>query len=435
MTARWMRSSLWGRLRCVSAISLSLAAATAAARPPLEPLPLPFYSFDRESPSVLSGFANASDVLTLGPPGVIPVVFGPQLGFATPFDDLDDLSGANAFFPLNQPFVLLFSVDRASQGLALPDPALLAAGVPYNVRDQALRGHAAGDQFMSTDTFVLGPPLRGDRSANSALTRNNYDEGGTDFGALPPTKGSDVTPGAPQDNVDAMSAGESPLLGGLTHLYFTATAESPSLPFLPGGAFPSGATIFYNAAPQSGTPTELYAAFFQLGLVQADDIDALVVFDRNRNGLFDPGDAVLFSLTPGSPSLLTIPGASQTGAAADVFLARYGQPPVVGFRAAELGLGHPQDNIDALDVKRCADGDACARLAGIRYRRGDLNCDDVVNFDDIDPFVLALSGPDAYFAQFPFCFWNAGDTNCDGVVNFDDIDPFVACLSGDCPCP
>ncbi len=435
MSARWMRSSLRGRFRCVSALSLGWAAATAAARPPLEPLPLPYYSFDRDSPSAASGLLSGSDVLTLGPMGLTPLVFGQQLGLVSPLDDLDELSGANALVPLDQPLVLLFSVDRASQGLAAPDPALLAAGVPYNVRDQAQRGHAAGDQFMSTDTFVLVPPLRSGRSANCALTRNNYDEGGTDFGALPPTKGSDVTPGAPQDNVDSMSAGGSPLLGGLTHLYFTATSDSPSLELLAGGSPASGATIFYNAAPQSGMPTELFATFLQLGLVQADDIDALVVFDRNANGRFELGDAVLFSLAPGSPSLSTIPGASPVGAAADVFLTRYGQPPVVAVPAAQLGLGHPQDNIDALDVRSCADGDLCARLAGIRYRRGDLNCDDVVNFDDIDPFVLALSGPGAYLEQFPFCFWNAADTNCDGVVNFDDIDGFVACLSGDCPCP
>ena len=67
-------------------------------------------------------------------------------------------------------------------------------------------------------------------------------------------------------------------------------------------------------------------------------------------------------------------------------------------------------------------------------RPGDLNCDGVVNFADIDPFVLALSGQAAYEVQYPDCRWLNADINGDGAVNFADIDPFVACLShGGCP--
>jgi hypothetical protein len=61
---------------------------------------------------------------------------------------------------------------------------------------------------------------------------------------------------------------------------------------------------------------------------------------------------------------------------------------------------------------------------------GDLNCDYAVAFDDIDPFILALSGFEAYHAAYPNCNWLNADCNGDGVVNFDDIDPFVAILSG-----
>ncbi|MBK9128829.1 MAG: hypothetical protein IPM13_13670 [Phycisphaerales bacterium] len=68
------------------------------------------------------------------------------------------------------------------------------------------------------------------------------------------------------------------------------------------------------------------------------------------------------------------------------------------------------------------------------YNKGDMNCDGVVNFDDIDPFVAALSGPSAYTAEYPLCVWQNGDVNCDGVVDFDDIDAFVTCLSGWCGC-
>jgi hypothetical protein len=68
--------------------------------------------------------------------------------------------------------------------------------------------------------------------------------------------------------------------------------------------------------------------------------------------------------------------------------------------------------------------------------RGDLNCDGVVNFDDINPFVLALSDPAGYQAAFPNCHILNGDCNGDGYVDCDDINPFVAILSGGGgPCP
>ena len=65
-------------------------------------------------------------------------------------------------------------------------------------------------------------------------------------------------------------------------------------------------------------------------------------------------------------------------------------------------------------------------------RRGDLNCDCLLNAFDIDPFVLALtSGPtyDAYYAAYPDCNHMLADMNADGVVNAFDIDPFVECLT------
>ncbi len=60
---------------------------------------------------------------------------------------------------------------------------------------------------------------------------------------------------------------------------------------------------------------------------------------------------------------------------------------------------------------------------------GDMNCDGVLDFNDIDPFVLALSGESGYSGQYPNCvFWYA-DVNGDGAVDFDDIDTFVTALS------
>ncbi len=60
---------------------------------------------------------------------------------------------------------------------------------------------------------------------------------------------------------------------------------------------------------------------------------------------------------------------------------------------------------------------------------GDLDCDGAVDFNDINPFVLALSDPAAYAAMYPDCDILAGDCDADGDVDFDDINAFVALLS------
>jgi hypothetical protein len=60
---------------------------------------------------------------------------------------------------------------------------------------------------------------------------------------------------------------------------------------------------------------------------------------------------------------------------------------------------------------------------------GEMNCDCSIDFDDIDAFVLALSGRAAYEAIYPECNWLNADCNGDGTVDFGDIDPFVAILS------
>jgi hypothetical protein len=61
---------------------------------------------------------------------------------------------------------------------------------------------------------------------------------------------------------------------------------------------------------------------------------------------------------------------------------------------------------------------------------GDLNCDGSISFGDINPFVLALTDPDAWQANYPGCPPANGDINADGAVNFRDINPFIALLTG-----
>lgn len=67
------------------------------------------------------------------------------------------------------------------------------------------------------------------------------------------------------------------------------------------------------------------------------------------------------------------------------------------------------------------------------FRLGDVNCDEAVDFDDIDAFVVALTGAEDYAAAYPDCRLSQADCNRDGAVDFNDIDPFVCCLiAGTC---
>ncbi len=74
--------------------------------------------------------------------------------------------------------------------------------------------------------------------------------------------------------------------------------------------------------------------------------------------------------------------------------------------------------------------------AGCPAALGDADCDGLVNFFDIDPFITALFDLAAYQTVFCGGATCAVDVNCDGLVNFFDIDPFVECLFLNCAaCP
>ena len=104
----------------------------------------------------------------------------------------------------------------------------------------------------------------------------------------------------------------------------------------------------------------------------------------------------------------------------DVYFLRIGDDDCNG-----NGVPDPQDiaNGTLHDFNHDGIPDECEGL-------GDLNCDDRTDFNDINPFVLALADPAGYAAQYPNCFIANADMNGDGAVNFDDINPFVALLSG-----
>lgn len=402
-----VRRNLLSTRRVVLAALVAGAAVQAA--PPVSPLPTPLFSLDATSPTITSGPLLASDVLEA--PGPVVAIPAADLGMGAD-DDADALS-RNLTALAGGSFALLFSVDLATIGVAPPAPPLVAAGVPYNVTDQAARGHAAGDRFLSTLLFTTAGVESAARRAvdpigHNTLANNHFNEGGTGLDLTPEASAADYTLGEAEDEVDGTQQAASTVSShrdDSTAVYFSVTSGSPfSL---------SGAHIFYNADPgQAGTT--MYASAGQLGLDPTDDdIDALVVFDLNGNGLFDGTDQVLFSLARGSAS----------GAAVNVFTKTVGSPRELFASPPMLGLGS-EDNIDALQLLACSDGPVCAALHGVRRLRGDCNNNGQVGPGDysgvgcVSGFYDCLSGPDAHLDD------NGVTTHAVAVGGVDDeFDP------------
>ena len=81
---------------------------------------------------------------------------------------------------------------------------------------------------------------------------------------------------------------------------------------------------------------------------------------------------------------------------------------------------------DVVATNSC--GSVTSGAAGL-WQRGDINCDGIVNYADINPFVLALSSQTGYEAQFPNCWFFNADASNDNVVNYADINAFVILLN------
>lgn len=105
--------------------------------------------------------------------------------------------------------------------------------------------------------------------------------------------------------------------------------------------------------PVGGAPF-VWANDWRLGLGALDDVDALVVWDRNVIGAPNPGvDLVLFSLGRGSFALRGpdgVVGTADDFSPADVFVSNLNGTFCLYMRHGQFGLRFA-DNLDALEVK------------------------------------------------------------------------------------
>ena len=281
----------------MAGVGFGIAAERALGARPSKVARPPFFSFDLTSPSVAGApFFLAGDILWRNPtPPPAVSVPAASLGLGAG-DELDALSANNDHLDPAARFTLLFSVDRNTVGI-LPSHPGLGVKNPFNVMDQAtLRVQEAGDQYMTINRFtraggIQPPPDQSRAIDTNTLIRNQYNEGGSDFGGLPYIPASALNLparlSAPRDLVDAtMLSGRSSRT--VAEVYFSVSNLSPS----PMGLF-NGAAIFYDSGPAGAGPTTVYAWPFQLALVDDDDIDALIVFDTDSIGFFDADDMVL----------------------------------------------------------------------------------------------------------------------------------------------
>lgn len=84
--------------------------------------------------------------------------------------------------------------------------------------------------------------------------------------------------------------------------------------------------------------------------------------------------------------------------------------------------------VDLADVDIALANVGCGCLAPPGHCKGDMNCDCLVDLNDISPLLLALGGPEGYYAAYPDCDWLNGDLNGDQDVTYSDISMFLEVL-------
>ena len=66
---------------------------------------------------------------------------------------------------------------------------------------------------------------------------------------------------------------------------------------------------------------------------------------------------------------------------------------------------------------------------GLTMLRGDMNCDGVVDPNDIVPFIQAMTDPTGYQLQYPTCDILHADMLGDGQADGVDVQGFIAALA------
>ncbi len=222
-------------------------------------------------------------------------------------------------------------------------------------------------------------------------------------------------PGADEDRDDDTDALDIDLSGNGTFWYFSADHEATGFR---AGFGPLDPGTIYLASSIGGFPSPVVIPGVHLGLPSGVDLDAFEFVWLRPCDVCGPALALIFSVA--EDDYLTI-GVDESGGLAPHKL--YGS--FLTGSSFELAANPLPDDIDAITALPRPYVTSAPPVAC----RGDLNCDGLIDFRDINVFVLRLSSPAAYAAAYPNCPPDNADINGNGVVGFDDINPFVALLS------
>lgn len=369
----------------------------------------PLFSVAPNGPSMLN-----PDVVYQNTGGGVPVAVGggPGMGLGAAGDDIIGLAPliveVGPFGRITRKFVICFSSDPFSVGVS----RFRITG--QNLFRQAANNQQAGDAFLSTEAFergvgVLPPPFSMGLN-NNALAVNQSPFYPNDFALLPAVDPRVfVLPDTPLDDVDAtlnFTDATPPTV------FFTLSGDSPSHGTLPGPD--SGATIFFDPDFQMGGNETVFANPGQLLLDIADQIDGLIVFDDNLNGVLDGTDAVYFSLAPDSPTLLALglePG--------DVLAFENGNLSLFT-PGTVLGLV-PGDNMNALDYVPLVNDSAEDTINAMVMCPSDYDGNTFINTSDVLVFL------NLWVPQDP-----AADFNGDGQVDTSDVLDFLNAWADGC---
>jgi hypothetical protein len=156
--------------------------------------------------------------------------------------------------------------------------------------------------------------------------------------------------------------------------------------------------------------------------------DACIFFEGLWNGSYT---VITYAITPNDPARMSrvrvdngSPGPVMIGGAwpgfhqQGVTYALHTVTVTNGTMGVHSGLagGNIQSGINGMQLIRNSD------------HRGDMNCNGIIDFFDIDPFLLELFTPAAYASAYPQCDPSNADLSLDGTVDFFDIDPFLDVL-------
>jgi hypothetical protein len=240
----------------------------------------------------------------------------------------------------------------------------------------------------------------------------------TDTGSPPVQYEFEFVSGGPGGTGSGWQSGTTYTDGGLTpntqYTYRVHARDSASPPNVTGYSGTATATTFANvpAAPLLGNAT-----IHNLNLdVQPNGNPAVTVFAVQCTATPDATWSGKYVDAGGQPSATEV---WQTDA-------QWGNLLVGGLRAATSYTFA----VKARNLNNVQTALGPGATLATTYLAGDANCDGLVNPFDIDPFILALTDPAGYQAQYSTCTLMTCDANQDGLVNAFDIDPFITLLTG-----